>query len=242
MTTSTQQSRLKTHPTRWLSLTLLLGAGIIASGVLQAAIASGVPATSPSASRPSAFLIAQQDNFSSFFQDGRLSSENQLRRPADPTIPVSPNSTAWQFITFEEGNVSFWMPPGSLKQGATVLTTNVGTLDFRTLSSNSPTGLYVAAYAAQPSTLQLRNPLLLLDAMRERVAPSSQFTLESERNLTLNGNPGRELIYTSKTEQVAFRAYLINKQIYAWGVRYPIGAGNSRSATAFLNSFSMLNP
>ncbi len=242
MTISTQQSRPKTHPLRWLPLALLLGSGMIAPGVLQAAIALGGPATSPSATRPSAFLIAQQNNFSSFFEDGRLRSENQLRRPADPTIPVSPSSTAWQFIIFEQGNVSFWMPPGTLKQGSTVLNTSVGTLDFRTLSSNSATGLYVAAYAAQPSTLQLRNPLLLLDAMRERVAPSSQFTLESERNLTLNGNPGRELIYTSKTEQVAFRAYLINQQIYAWGVRYPIGASNSRSVTAFLNSFSMLNP
>ena len=242
MTTSTPQSRPKTNPPQWLPLALLVGSGIVAPGFLPAAIAAEVPVTAPSASRPSTFLIAQQNNFSSFFEDGRLTSENELRRPADSTIPVSPNSTAWQFITFEEGNISFWMPPGTLKQGSTMLNTNVGTLDFRTLSANSPTGLYVAAYAAQPSTLQLRNPLLLLDAMKERIAPSSQFTLKSEQKLTLNGNPGRELVYTSKTEEVVFRAYLINNQIYAWGVRYPIGAGNSRSATAFLNSFSMLNP
>jgi hypothetical protein len=205
-------------------------------------IALSVPSTASFTNRQASFLIAQQNNFSSFFEDGRLRSENQLRRPADPTIPVITNSQFWQFIVFEEGNVSFWMPPGTLRQGTTLLKTNVGTLDFRTLSSNTQSGLYVAAYAAQPTAGRLSNSRLVLDALRERVAPSSQFTLKSERSLTMNGNPGKELVYTSKTEKVAFRAYLINKQVYALGVRYPIGAGNARSATAFLNSFAMVNP
>jgi hypothetical protein len=184
-------------------------------------------------------FLAQQSDFTSFFEEGRLLSENRLRRqPPDPTIPVASNSQFWQPVFFRSGGVSFWMPPGTLSEERVVLPTQVGALSFRTLAANSDTDRSVVGYAAQLTPAQLRNPQLLLSAMTNKVIASQKFTLVRNRPITQNGVQGRELLYQSDAEVIVFRAFLRQDTAYVIGSRSPKSEGiPSRKSTIFLNSF-----
>lgn len=188
-------------------------------------------------------LLAQQSNFSSFFEDGRLLSENQLRRqPPDPTIPVAQNSQFWQPIIFRAGGFSFWMPPGTLSEERIVLQTQVGAVSFRTLSANSDSDRYVVGYADQLTNEQLKNPQSSLAAITNRVISARTFKLIRNQPITQSGIQGRELLYQSETEVIVFRAFLRRNQAYVIGARSPKSAGvPARQTTLFLSSFEFLN-
>lgn len=185
-------------------------------------------------------LVAQQSNFSSFFEDGRLLNENQLRRqPPDPTIPVAQNSQTWQPIFFQAGGFSFWMPPGTLTQETVVLPTRFGDVSFRAVAANSANSRYVVGYAEQLTPEQLKNPQFMLVAIANQVVPSPKFTLVRNQTVTQAGIQGRELTYQSDTEVIVFRAFLRDKSGYVIGARSPKSAGvPSRQTTIFLNSLS----
>lgn len=191
----------------------------------------------------SPLLLAQQNDFTSFFEDGRLRSENRLRRqPPDPTIPVAQNSQAWQPVFFRAGGFSFWMPPGTLSEERIVLPTQVGAVSFRTLSANSDTGRYVVGYAERLTPEQLKNPQLLLSAIANKVIAPQKFELIRDQPITQGGVQGRELLYQSDTEVIAFRAFLRRDTAYVIGARSPRSEGvPSRKTTIFLSSFEFLS-
>jgi hypothetical protein len=191
----------------------------------------------------SPILIAQQSNFNSFFEEGRLLNENQLRRqPPDPTLPVNQNSQFWQPIIFRSGGFSFWMPPGTLTQETVVLPTRFGDVSFRAVAANSANSRYVVGYAEQLTPEQLKNPQLMLVAIANQVVPSSQFRLVRNQAVTQAGVQGRELTYQSDTEVIVFRAFLRGNSGYVIGARSPKSAGvPSRQTTIFLNSFEFLS-
>ncbi len=187
-------------------------------------------------------LLAQQSNFSSFFDDGRLLNENQLRRqPPDPTIPVAQNSQSWQPIIFRSGGFSFWMPPGTLSQETVVLPTRFGDVSFRVVAANSDNSRYVIGYAEQLTPEQLKNPQFLLVAIANKVVPSQKFTLVRNQSITQGGVPGRELTYQSDSEVIVFRAFLRRSTGYVIGARSPKSEGvPPRKTTIFLSSFEFL--
>jgi hypothetical protein len=191
----------------------------------------------------SPILIAQQSNFSSFFEEGRLLNENQLRRqPPDPTLPVDQNSQFWQPIIFRSGGFSFWMPPGTLSQETVVLPTRFGDVSFRAVAANSGNSRYVVGYAEQLTSEQLKNPQFMLVAIANKVVPSSNFTLVSNQSVTQGGVQGRELTYQSATEVIVFRAFIRGKIGYVIGARSPKSGGvPPRQTTLFLNSFEFLS-
>ncbi len=190
-------------------------------------------------------LLAQQGtlNFSSFFAEGRLPSENRLRRqPPDPTIPVAKDSQVWQPVFFRSGGFSFWMPPGTLNEETVVLPTQVGAVSFRTLTANSDNTRYVVGYADQLTNDQLKNPRSLLAAITNKVISSPKFTLVHNQPITQAGIQGRELLYQSDTEVIVFRAFLKQNKGYVIGARSPKSADiPSRQTTIFLNSFQFLS-
>ncbi|WP_239005451.1 hypothetical protein [Gloeothece citriformis] len=178
----------------------------------------------------------------SFFETGRLSSQDRLlfQRPPSDVIPVRSESNAWQFIIFREGNSSFWMPPGVLTQETVSLDTPLGEVNFRTLASNTDDRRYVAAYADSLTSEQLQDPLVLLTAIRDKVAPPNEFELKQERSITINDFPGRELTFENAEEIITMRVYLVNQKVYALGVRYPKSNPLPRQTRAFLNAFALL--
>ena len=183
-------------------------------------------------------------NRQSFFETGRLREEDTLmfRRPPSDVPRMREDSSNWQFIIFQEGNVSFWMPPGVLTQDEVVLTTTYGDITFRTLVSNDGPYRYIAAYAADLNPEQVQNPEAILAAMRDRVAPKDTFELSGDRQIKLGDNPGLELTFKSKTDTITMRTYLVGNQVYAVGVVQPIKEPRERAARAFLNALQLIEP
>ncbi|MGH2414830.1 MAG: hypothetical protein ACRDEA_14295 [Microcystaceae cyanobacterium] len=193
------------------------------------------------------FLMAQHSSpssldLSSFFQTGRLRSQDRLlfQRPPTGVIPVRSQSHSWQCIIFREGGFSFWMPPGVLTEETVTLDTSLGQVSFRTLASNSDERRYVVAYADSLAEAQRKDPQVLLDAIKERVAPANQFELKQQQSITLENYPGRELTFENAEEVITMRVYLGNQKVYAMGVRYPKINALPRQTRAFLNAFELL--
>ncbi|MGI0486781.1 hypothetical protein ACN4EK_15175 [Pantanalinema rosaneae CENA516] len=219
-------------------LSILLGVLLVPIVLVETA------ATKPEAQMAqmvrSPILLAQRNNFTTFFEEGRLSVENQLRRqPPDPTIPVAQNSQVWQPIFFRSGGFSFWLPPGTLSQETVVLPTRSGNVSFQTLAANSASSRYVVGYAEELTPEQLKNPQLMLVAIANQVVTSPNFRLVRNQSVTQGEVPGRELTYQSDTEVIVFRAFLRGKSGYVIGAKSPKSGGSpSRQTTIFLNSLS----
>ncbi|ACK68366.1 periplasmic protein, function unknown [Rippkaea orientalis PCC 8801] len=178
-----------------------------------------------------------------FFETGRVSPEDRLmfQRPPTGVIPLQQTVNSWQFIIFKEGNVSFWIPPGVLTDEKVVLETSLGSINFRTLASNRDDRRYVAAYAADLTPEQLKDPQNLLQAVRDKVAPQDEFKLQNERSITLDSYPGQELTVENQEETIIIRVYFANNQIYALGVRHPKPDPEPRSTRAFLNALELID-
>jgi predicted RNA-binding protein with PUA domain len=83
-----------------------------------------------------------------------------------------------------------------------------------------------------------------LDSGRDELLAQLDATLESEKLLTLNGHPGRELVYRLRADGTVFyqRWYCVNTYLYQLMVA-PSGAANAeKNAQRFLESFRLLSP
>lgn len=203
---------------------------------LAIAILLGIAAQSP------ILLPVYSSDFSSFFESGRLRSEDRIifRAPPSEAITVSERSRSWQFVVFQAGGFSFWMPPGILTEEAVTLNTTVGTLSFRTLASNGEDRRFVVAYAEKLTPAQLESPKVLLTAIRDKVAPADQFELKEEREISIDQYPGRELTLENAKEVITFRAYLVKEKIYVLGVHEPKAKPLPKQTRAFFNAFQLL--
>lgn len=180
----------------------------------------------------------------SFFDSGRLRSEDQLRlqRPPADVPPVRSQSQSWQFVIFKEGGFSFWVPPGVLSDEVVTLNTSLGSVKFRTLTAHAENRRYIAAYASTLTEQQVQSPEQLLNAIRDRVAPADKFKLTGDRTIKLEQYPGRELSFVSKETEIIFRAYIVGKRAYVLGVISPKTDLQPRSIRAFLNAVELINP
>ena len=215
-------------------------------------LTSSFPATAnPSSSatpKKTQVWVVQQSippsiDFSSFFETGRLRSEDRIlfQKPPSDVIPVTEKSSSWQFIIFKAGGCSFWMPPGVLTEEKVVLETKVGQLSFRTLASNSEESRYVVGYAESLTDEQVKNPQVLLEAISNKAVPSDEFKLKEKQSVTIDSYPGQELTFEDADESITIRFYLVGERIYALGVRHPKDAPEPRKTRAFLNALQLLS-
>ncbi len=194
------------------------------------------------------WLIAQNSpsagqEVRSFFETGRLSSEDRLmfQTPPNGVIPPRETSNSWQFIIFKEGNVSFWVPPGVLAQENVVLGTTLGLVNFRTLASHNEDRHYMVAYADSITSEQRKDPLVIFQAIQDKIAPENEFKLTNQRPIKINTYPGEEWIFESAREMITMRVYLVDQRVYALGVRHPRSDSDSRSTRAFLNALELID-
>ncbi len=180
-------------------------------------------------------------NRQSFFETGRLLSEDTLwfRSPPRDIMPVQTESSGWQLVVLQDAGMSFWLPPGVIRRETITLDTAAGPLNFQTMDSSSKDRRYVAAHAPNLTPEQIKNPSILLDALKAKVAPADQFSLSSDRPVTLDNNPGRELTFRGAEESIIFRAYLVKNQVYVMGVRYSNGSPQDRATRAFLSALEL---
>lgn len=187
--------------------------------------------------------VSVGQNVRSFFETGRLRSEDQLlwqnRPPED--IPVRERSQSWQFIIFREGGFSFWMPPGVLSKEDINLNTNLGELNFLTLASDTEDRRYLVGYAASLTEEQKKNPQALLKALESEVVQKQDFKLIESRSINLEEYPGLELEFRGESETITMRVYLGENRVFALGVRYPTDNPTPRQTRAFLNALQLLD-
>ena len=190
-----------------------------------------------------ALLPSYSQGFSSFFESGRMRSEDRLnfRPPPDKNIPVRERSRSWQFVVFEAGGCSFWMPPGILSQESVNLETSLGEVSFQTLASNAEDRRFVVAYAANLNKAQLKFPRILLEAIRDEVAPAEQFSLVDEREISIDNYPGIELTFENAEEIIKLRAYLVNDKVFVLGGHVPRSAPMPQQMRGFFNAFELLS-
>ncbi|GBF81935.1 hypothetical protein [Aphanothece sacrum] len=187
--------------------------------------------------------LSPNQDFRSFFETGRTRSEDVrlFQRPPDGIIPVRETLNSWQFVIFEEGNVSFWIPPGILIQEKIELETPVGLVNFRTLASSRENRRYMAAYADALTEEQIKNSQVLFKTIKGKVTSDDKFKLTQERSVSLDKYPGQEFTLKTKTETIVMRIYLVNNRVYALGVRYANSEPQPRETRAFLNALQLLN-
>lgn len=188
--------------------------------------------------------IAPGREAATFFETGRLQSEDKLRfqRPPAELPPIREQSSGWRFIISQQGQCSFWLPPGIISDESVTLKTEVGDIPFRAIVANSEDARFLIAYATSLNSAQSQSPEKLLDAVRDRIAPADRFKLTSNQPITLDRHPGRELRFAGKEESIVVRAFLVNNLAHVVGVIYPNTNPQSQRTRAFLNAFELRSP
>ena len=134
------------------------------------------------------------------------------------------------------------MPPGILSQERVNLETSLGVVSFQALASNAEDRRFVVAYAASLNKAQLKFPGILLEAIRDEVAPAEEFNLVEEREIMINNYPGRELTLDNAKEIIKLRAYLVNDKVFVLGVHVPRSDPMPQQTRGFFNAFELLSP
>ncbi len=144
-------------------------------------------------------------------------------------------------MVLNQGSASVWMPPGTIAQDKIMLNTNVGPIDFYTMSSDSGERLYTIAYGGELTPAQLAQPQAILTAIKNRVAPAPEFQLTQDKKINFQNSPGREFILESDKEILTIRAFLINGRAYVLGVRDVKSNPMPAQTNSFLNSFELVS-
>jgi hypothetical protein len=108
-----------------------------------------------------------------------------------------------------------------------------------------PKGAYYVAYTVYPPELIKKgNPQTLLDKVREGAISSAKADLVSEKMISIDNHPGREIVFTVPGEDGKEalngkgRFYLVKNRLYQATI-YMQGTLNEFAARQFLNSFKL---
>ena len=162
------------------------------------------------------------------------------------TQPVQARRSTWKQFTSTKGGFSVLMP-GTPKQLRLTQQSPIGAIDVYgfVVEQNQKTVGYVVMYADFPVNLaQTVNPKQIFNGGRDRVLNMMQGKLLSQRDVRLQGYPGKEFTYEAKGSIVKHRLYLVNRRLYQIiaGTNKNQQQSLSRSTTGFLNSFKLRSP
>ncbi|MGK7874613.1 MAG: hypothetical protein AB4426_15295 [Xenococcaceae cyanobacterium] len=180
---------------------------------------------------------------SDFFERSRELLEEEIRRfrqqQSPPMLSIDAGIQPWQPVIFRAGGFSIWIPPGILTEESRTVEATTGTLEFRVFAKHLSGSRFVAAYANFEEA-QTDASEDVFAVVRNAVIERTAFELKEDRAIALNSYPGRELELSGERETIIFRVLLIEQRIYVLGVRQPTQGMNPEAATAFFNSFQLL--
>ena len=172
-----------------------------------------------------------------------LSGElDQLSQAKTPSVPVV--QSKWGVFTSKTGRFSVLMPstPKYLRQ---TQKTQIGPIELQSFVAAIPQQdvAYRVAYSDFPYSYGRKdNAQQIFDGIRENTLKVTRSNLRSERNISLNGSPGREIQFGSGVQTTTDRMYLVDGRLYQVIVqtttvkeKYIPG-----SIAGFLNSFRVL--
>jgi hypothetical protein len=150
---------------------------------------------------------------------------------------------SWREFTPEGGRFSI-LVPRTPRETTETIETETGTLDEHTFTVIHGDIAYIAIYGDYPQSLTNVDLYAMLDALRDGAVESVDGRLLSERAISINGYPGREvkvkISSSSETAIMQVRIYIVRNRLYYIYTMAPEERASSPSIKKFLSSFKLL--
>ena len=160
--------------------------------------------------------------------------------PTPTSTPTSTPSGSWQTVSGDGFTISM---PGSPDHNESTAPSAAGPLPIHLYTLSEGYEGYMAGYTEFPEYLvNASNPEQMLDSMQEGAISNVQGEVTSQRSITLDGNPGKEVIGTSPSKNIGFtlRLYLVKPKLYmVLYTQYDKDKPASESGKRFLDSFEL---
>lgn len=181
-----------------------------------------------------------------FFEQGQRQLEEEIQRleqqqpDTTPTLTVESSQTQWSPVLVREGGFAVWMPRGVVAQNTRTVETSNGEIDFQVLSSTASLGRFVVAFS-EDLDVSPDDPQAVLERVQDRISGwQTGFGLQGERDVSVEGNPGKDFTLTNSEETIFFRVVLMNERLYVLAVSQSNELASVETKTAFFNSFQQL--
>jgi hypothetical protein len=142
--------------------------------------------------------------------------------PAPPAAPAPAAGGEWTTYTSKEGKYTIEFPTKPKEQGAMVMS------EFGATDADSRTS--GCGMASVPSPNKAADPATVLNAMTAGYKANAK-VLE-EKDITINGAPGKHLVIENEKHRKWIRVYLINDRIYINNCGGPFDRGDKDAPTA----------
>lgn len=149
----------------------------------------------------------------------------------------------WREFTPEGERFSILLPR-TPRETTETIETEMGTLDEHTLTVVYGDITYVVNYDDYPQSLMNANHYAMLNAIRDGAVESVDGKLLSERAISINGYPGREIkVKISSSPETAImqvRIYIVRNRLYYIYTMAPEARASSPDIKKFQSSFKLL--
>ncbi|MFN2492296.1 MAG: hypothetical protein ABR501_05355 [Pyrinomonadaceae bacterium] len=151
-------------------------------------------------------------------------------------------SEPWQKFSSEEGKFTILMPTKP-KVEVKEVDSQIGKLTQYVYVSSTDNGLFQVSYADYTVDPPSEKRDSVLEAIREGVITGLKAELVTQKNITLQGYPGREFLAQRQIEGIDFvfhwRIFLVGRRVYQLAVANQKKTDASAEITKFVTSFEL---
>lgn len=160
--------------------------------------------------------------------------------PTPSYTPASTPSGSWQTVSGDGFTISM---PGNPDHNESTAPSAAGPLPIHLYTVSEGYEGFIAGYTEFPEYLiENSNAEQMLDSMQEGAISNIQGEVTSQRSITLDGYPGKEVVGSSPTKNIAFtlRIYLVKPKLYmVLYTQYGKDKTISEAGTKFIDSFQL---
>jgi hypothetical protein len=158
--------------------------------------------------------------------------------PAAPAEATPIEAAAWKQFSPEKGGFSVLLP-GTPIEAPVKVATPVGEMTVQTyVVQRSDGSRFAVLYNDSPTPLGPQEVQQNLETAKATMAATSGGTLKSEKSITLEGNPGRELEISVRDGLVKVRIYIVKQRLYQV-IAGPVGKVTATDVDKVLDSFKL---
>ena len=154
--------------------------------------------------------------------------------------------SAWTDFTSADGRFSVTVP-GTFTEETQTIPTGAGDIEMHIFTLDKGDAGYFVRYSDVPAELLAPgNTAALIDGSIQDAFGNVGGSVESQKEITLDGHPGREATgsfsFEGEAGTLKARAYLVDDRIYMVFAGARGGQGNSTDTDRFLDSFKLASP
>lgn len=167
-------------------------------------------------------------------------SSDPISKSSSSASPSSTSSSSWQTVN---GDGFAFSTPGSPSHNEQSLPSAVGPIPLHLYTLSEGNEGYIVGYSIYPdSVFSAASSEQLLDGAQNGAVSNVQGEVTSQRSITINGNPGREIVGTSPSKNIGFtaRVYIVKPRMYMLVyTQYDKDKPMSSDGKKFLESFQL---